>query len=560
MTGEAVRIELPPLTGPQISICRIHERPERCWDIEGAPRSAKSWGVGFWIWLLAYLYPGIHIFYCRYKDDDLKTLREVWGKVSAKFPDYLQPTWNAKEEAWDFPNGEWRGTPGEGVYSGSRVYLSSLRVAEAQTSDAVHGKYKGKTLAVIVVEEAQEVPLVNYKGLKERLSQSTDDFGVPRAYPLKIVLVHNAIDEDHWIAEEYPLAGETCTKPDHVHIRADLFSNAANLGQAVVAGFELDHPVGSAQRSTVIEGRRGLTQVGHPVYESYFDRLVHVSHAVQRNPRYPVLVGWDFGHEKPAVVFAQYITHLGAFQILGAVKGIRLFLEDFAPKVLEIQRRWFPDPVETWAWSDPTGATGNQGTRLTAVRLLQDLGVTVRYEPTANRDTVRYAAIQTIAGFMRRKARDRQPAFQMHPRCVEVSLVNGALVEQDTDLMVKAFAAGYIWADRAASDANPNIRHPQKGTRYDDLMNACEYIVTGEQISVPLEAEMLRAHERQLLVAQRQAVDLEHKIFDRAGVGPAGETLIQATTRIAAEHKRLRDHDRSDARHGKQPRRGRGGW
>jgi hypothetical protein len=267
--SEAVAIPLPPVTGPQLQILRIHEREERFWDVEGAPRSAKSWGAAIWIWLLVYLFPGIHIFYCRYKDDDLKTLREVWGKVSALFPSYLQPVWNTKEESWDFPNGEWRGE----VYSGSRVYLSSLRVAEATTSESVHGKYKGKTLAVIICEEAQEIPKINYEGLKERLSQSKDDMGVKRDYPLKLVLVHNSVNKGHWIDKEFPLDGAgNCTKPGHAHIRADLYSNAANLGETVMAGYEMSYPVGHPLRTVAIEGRRGLTRTGSPVYEHEFKR------------------------------------------------------------------------------------------------------------------------------------------------------------------------------------------------------------------------------------------------------------------------------------------------
>src|SRR5690349_4917354 len=107
-----------------MSICTIDEQPERCIDVEGSPRSAKSWGIGFWIWKLVYTYPGIQIFYCRYKDDDLKTLRDVWDKVRVFFPPYLQPSWNTEFDSWDFKNK-------------SRVYISSLRVSEGATADAI---------------------------------------------------------------------------------------------------------------------------------------------------------------------------------------------------------------------------------------------------------------------------------------------------------------------------------------------------------------------------------------------------------------------------------------
>lgn len=259
------------------------------------------------------------------------------------------------------------------VYTGSRVLISSVRVAEAMTADAIHGKYKGKTLAVVVVEEAQELPHANYRGLKERLSQAATPDGKPFDYPLKIVLVHNAIDKDHWIATEFPLGadGDSCAKPGHAHIRADLYSNAGNLGPKVIEGFEQDYPEGHPLRPlrpTVIEGKRGVMYLGEPVYRASFRRIRHVAKANEDVPfdrYYPLYEGWDFGKQKPAVVWAQYIRHPAAFRILGAVKGADLFLELFAPKVLEIRRQWFGDPshvtdgFEILSWCDPTGATGN---------------------------------------------------------------------------------------------------------------------------------------------------------------------------------------------------------
>jgi hypothetical protein len=521
VTTEApVQIPLPPMTAPQMAILTIDERDARCVDVEGSPRSAKSWGIGFWLWKLAYKYPGIHVFYCRYKDDDLKTLREVWGKVSARFPEYVQPTWNTKEEAWDFPNGEWRGE----VYSGSRVYLSSLRVAEAMTADAVHGKYKGKTLAVVVVEEAQEVPKIHYDGLKERLSQSVDDFGRPQAYPLAIVLVHNSVNTDHWIAKEFPLTADgRCAKPGHAHIRADLYSNAPNLGAAVMAGYEQDYPPGHPLRRVVIEGKRGLTRAGKPVYEYEFKRPVHVTTRAQFLPHYPLLEGWDFGRQKPAVVWAQYIAHKASFRIIGAVKGSELFLETFAPWVLAIRRRLFPYATEIRTWCDPTGATGNHGLEYTAISSLRDLGVAAQpaKDPGSSKDgndiEVRDKAIQTIASYMLKQDVDGLPAFMVAPQCVELIRQGDSVIEQESDILVTAFEAGYVWSEKALSDDKPNLQKPQKGTLYDDLMNALEYIVVGERIPIaPTLAQLSMAAAKYQTAPQRAA--LKDEIQARAAL------------------------------------------
>ena len=238
-------------------------------------------------------------------------------------------------------------------------------------------------------------------------------------------------------------------------------------------------------RTTLLEGTRGPTLTGKPVYggkNGSFKRVIHVSDAVKPDALYPILVGWDFGEEKPAVVFSQYLRHIGGFRILGAIKGAHIVLEDLVPKVLEIQARWFPN-ARTLPWCDPTGAKGNGGMLNTPVRLLQTCGVPARFTATANDAPVRYAAIQAVGGFMRRTAADGSPAFQMNPRCIELSWNDqGELVERETQLMVTAFMTGYVWGESVASDLHPNIRKPKKGTRYDDLMNALEYVVIGEGI------------------------------------------------------------------------------
>lgn len=526
-------VELPELTAPQGDICSIDERPERCWDVEGAARSAKSWGIGFWMWKLVYKYPGIQVFYCRYKDDDLVTLRDVWAKVGVHFPGYLHPSWNSSDASWDFKNG-------------SRVFLSSLRVSEGADAEAVHGKYKGKTIAVVIIEEAQEVPRVNYVGLKERLSQSKGPDGKDYRYPLKIVLVHNAIDTDHWIAQEFPLAadGDTCTRDGHQHIRADLYSNAHNLGPDVMAGYEFDYPVGNPLRTTKIEGKRGVNLLGSPVYAHAFKRPVHVHPEVKFTAFYPIIEGWDFGEEKPAVVWFQYLRHLAAIRILGAVKGSELFLETFAPKVLEIRNRWFPQAAEIRSWCDPTGATGNGGLEFTPISLLKQLGVDARPCKASegardgNDSEVRYKAIQTVAGYMLRTATNGKPAFRIAPQCVELRREGSELLEQESSILITAFEAGYIWDTKAASEDKPNIRKPKKGTKYDDLMNAFEYGVIGEAIPLaPSVRELTQA------AAQYQSAP------ERAALQRQMQDAMQLRRQQA-------DYDPADGRENRRGRRG----
>lgn len=522
-------LELPPLTGPQIEVL---EAVERCVDVEGAVRAAKSTGVGFKLWQLVWEHPGIQILYARWKDEDVQVqLKDLWRNVQAFFPEYLHPAWNASEQAFDFPNQ-------------SRVYVRSLKSSE---DSARYSKVKGLTLAVIIIEEANEVPHDIYLFAKGRLSQSVHPITKrPYPYPLQIILVTNPVDEDHWIAEEFPDGGG---KPWHRYIRADIWSNAVNLGPAVIEGYEQDFPPGHPLRRTQLEGRRGVNVMGKPCYEGYFDQGRHVSELVVYSPFYPLLEGWDFSHSRPAVIWAQYLEHLGALWILGGVQGFEMFLEVFAPHVLSIRQRWFPQAHEVWSWCDPAGATNTSGTRVTAISTLQDNGVYARHEGNANNAPERYAAIQTLGGMMLRQCSDGSPAFMVNPRCLEIRRARGGKIEErPAELIATALQVGYVWDDdHAPPQGNPNVRRPKKnfsGDKYSHLMNGLEYVVLGERLILRAsDTRMARAGKR---IAQTVALP-----------DPAAELHLHALA-LAREAARYRDHDPMDRQLGRGRYRDRG--
>lgn len=499
----STEIALPTMTGPQIEILEATEREVLA---EGSPRSAKSWGACFKVWMHALSHPGIRIIYGREHGKGLGALREIWGYVAPHFPSYLQPVWNPAEQAWDFPAPDGTPDPPLGEHFGSRVYLMSFASADRSN---YHSAYKSKTVAVVVCEEANEIGPRRKKGLRERLSQARTPWNEPYDYPLQLLLVTNCVDTDHWLAKApdgFPLIGDVCHEPGKRYIQAPLYSNAHNLGGMdgpVIRGFEADYPPGHPERRTIIEGRRGLTIVGTPVYAKRFKRDSHVA-PVQFNPHYPLLEGWDFGEEKPAVVWWQYIKHLAAIRVLGCVKGSEVFLETFAPRVLEIRRRLFPQATTIRSHCDPTGNSGNQGMQHTAVVLLHQLGIPVVFEPNANEPPARDKAIQTIGGYMLRVGVDGLPAFLIVGTCIELVWEGESLVEQVSTIHLDSFEAGYVWDDKAHSDRYPNIRKPKKGTRYDDIQNAGEYIVIGEQIPLaPTVAQIAQAAAQYQTAPQR---------------------------------------------------------
>lgn len=502
-------------------------------DLEGAVGSGKTTAPAWRLVEYATDYPGIHMAICAWTDEMLGPPKNVFLAA-------------AREAGFSIEAGnlKWHGGQGEEYYKfegyDSRVYVRSMM---ANDKDMRIMKLAGLSLSVLWIDQPEPVPEDVFRAyVPARMRQP--------GYPHEVWFSPNPLEENHWISKEFP-TDPALAKENHYYIPVALRDNIENVGAQFVADMELANPPGSVNYNLQVAGLRGPSLHGKPVYAGYFDRNIHVDSRVELDPAYPLLEGWDFGSEKPAVTFYQYIEHLGALRSLGSIKGEDLFLELFAPKVLEIRRRWFPDvPADVWSWCDPTGATGNGGLAHTPVRVLHDLGVPARFDTKANQLPVRYGAIQVLAGFMVRLARDGSPAFLMHPRCIELTKQGDRLIETETDLLVRAFQVGYVWSEHAAPDTNPNVRKPQKGTRYDDLMNAGEYIVIGENISVPQQAMLLNADLRLKLLKERQAEAVARREFDARQVGWKGETMAQAHERIARLNRLSADRDPADHQFG----------
>lgn len=524
-------------------------------NLEGAVGSGKTTAPAWMLVEYATAYPGIFMAICAWTDEMLGPPKNAFLAA-------------AREVGFsvDAGNLTWHGGQGEEYYQfegyESRVYVRSLRASE---DDMRYMKLAGLSLSILWIDQPEPVPKDVYDAyIPARMRQP--------GYPHEIWLSPNPLDDDHWLSREFP-ADEQFAKPDHHYIHVSLRDNVVNVGERFVLDMEAAHPPGSVTHNLQVAGHRGPSLKGVPVYKGYFDEDLHVDPRVRLDPRYPLLEGWDFGHEKPAVSWWQYLEHIGALRCLGSVKGESLFLEDFAPKVLEIRERWFRsvlslsrDEQNIWTFCDPNGATNTSGSDKTAVNILAGYSVLARYDGHANQAPVRSAAIQVLGGFMRRIARDGTPAFLMHPRCIElVRNKYGDIEERDSKLMVSAFKVGYVWSELAASDSNPNVRKPQKGTRYDDLMNSGEYVVIGIKVTVPTQQEVLSADRRMRMLGERAAVshDAATRMAEliEASRGPTGETYEEALARISRANAANRDIDRRDyARQRDQPVGGRGGY
>jgi hypothetical protein len=427
-------------------------------DYEGAVRAGKTTAPASKACDYAIEYPGIHMGAARWKDTDL------WAQVVPAWRDMvrrygLQTQWHPDEQ-YD-----------EILPYGSRMYLRALHTSELGSR---YSKLAGLTLAVLWIDQPEEVPEdVIDAYVPARLSQPN--------YPHEVWLTPNPVDEtDHWLARWFSTDASK-RKPHHHLIQTSLYDNVAGVGEQYIRDMEAKYPAGHPLRRRFIDGRRGLSVVGTPVYGGDFNRHLHVDDSIRFDPNLPLIEAWDFGHHHPAVLWSQF--QRGSWHVLGEVMGHDQFIEEFAPWVVQQRAALFPELQELWACCDPAGARlDSQGINNTAVTVLNAHQIFPRWVDGSNSPTYRDAAIQKIAASLG-KLQGGLPMVRVHPRC---------------RVFIDGLEAGYIWDERSiANSVSPNTRRPRKDGTYDHLQNCAEYtwLNYGPAALTPQEAK--REAERQ---------------------------------------------------------------
>lgn len=424
---------------------------ERFVDFEGAIRAGKTTPLIWKIINYCVDFPGIQCMLCRWTGDALDAQikpkfyeecpKELLGRGPNATPSTGANGWNAKEEYQEFTNG-------------SRVYIRSLKSAD---DTARYSKFAGKTLAVIGVDQPEELPADVYAQLKGRLSQP--------GFPQQMLITPNPPASDHWITTEFP---EDNTIKNHRYIHTSVYDNRSVMGDDYIAELERDYPAGSALRRRMIEGQRGLSTIGDAVYGKVFSRDLHVQ-AVEYESDFALIESWDFGQRHPAVLWSQFLPN-GTWNILGEWMGDRQFLDETVPAVARLREELFGQVQTIRVCCDPAGAgVQGHGIRQTAVdvlnkhlRQLYGASIGARFTMNANRPEKREWAIQQISGYMSRIVQGR-PAYLVHPRCA---------------ILIDGDEAGYVFDDRKFMNAAfPNIRRPKKDGYYDHLQNTKEYTI-----------------------------------------------------------------------------------
>ncbi len=425
----------------------LTDRTTREMDVEGALRAGKT-TVCLWREYNAVAdHPGINILLARWTDSGVYGLVvPLFAAICEQAGIDLKNRWHADEEYYDLPNQ-------------SRVYVRGLKAQEASQR---YSKFRGLTLARIYIDQAEEVPKDVYLELAARLSQ--------KGFPHQITISPQSVDEDHWIAHEFPERGTDAARR---YIPLSVYDNAHNLDSSVIPNLERLYPPGHPQHLPLIHGRRGMNVIGEPVYKGAFVRELHEVPLIY-DPGLPLEMALDFGKHHPCVVFRQ-VSALGQVRFLGGILGQNLYLDDFLDIVLQHRADWFPRPVQIRECCDPAGAADTSHGTEGAVKMLRAKGIKPVYVADSNSPAVRLAMVERMAAQMRKRAADRQEAFTVNSSDAHWLRVSDTATVSDR-FLARGFEAGYVWDEHLVSVANKPVRKPKKDGWYEHGQNCAEYL------------------------------------------------------------------------------------
>jgi phage terminase large subunit len=320
----------------------------------GGQGSGKSLAVIREIERTAIEHPGIPIAVYR------KTLPSLRDSTLHEFKTHMDEnmgSWGERDVKWTFPNK-------------SFVNFRGLD----QPSKAKSTEY-----GLIVMEEADEFTFEDFKYLVGRVRKKG-------SWPLRIILILNPVDEDHWIYKQFVLNGDNYNSNGGLLVlQFSTLDNLENLPenyiQTMTAGMTAD------EIDRYVHGGWGTIIKGEPVYAKLLKPDLHL-YSMDRFPGQTLLRGWDFGFNRPASSF-RLVDQLGRMNVAHCMMGDKEELDVFARRVLQETDRLFSNCNVFYDFGDPRGHDKAQNGKETCFEVLQSVGISAVGERGV-RDYVEY--------------------------------------------------------------------------------------------------------------------------------------------------------------------------
>lgn len=260
-------------------------------------------------------------------------------------------------------------------------------------------KFESLKLTGFAIDEADEIDIETYNTLKSRMRQMIKG-KEPR---FRSALILNPCDEDHWI----PSMFMHNPPPGHKLFYCSTMDNMENLPAQYLDDLKSIYTPDMQQR--MIHGMFGKVHRGRPVYPE-FKRGNYIAN-IEHDKNNTIYRGWDFGYNRPAVVWMQFIN--GRVIVLAEKMGRKIYLDDFIKdEILPLQQNLFPGHQLYRDFCDPHGSDENDKGK-TSVDIMHDFGMF----PIFRRTSVEEGIKATRSLMNTKNIVDGQPNYVVHPRC-----------------------------------------------------------------------------------------------------------------------------------------------
>lgn len=320
------------------------------------------------------------------------------------------------------------------------------------------------------IQEAQEVDFKIFDTLTQRLRDPRGTVnGIPwyRGY-----FDARGVKREHWIYKEYVKHAWNADDPETVRAQVDnpdytwlkftTYDNEKHLVPGYIDAQIRGHKDNVPWIKMLIEGEFGFDIEGRAVFPMYKPEIHDAEITPDRS--LPILRGWDFGFNRPAVTWSQY-TRDGRLLILREHCPVGISLPNLCQEVAGLQRDWFPDfhPTQFKDYGDIAGEQA-QATGPEQIEFVENFFSTVVESPGKLRVQV---GLEVLRNLMQTTTRSGKPRFAVDYSC---------------ERLREALGGAYYYRTDKTDE------RPEKGEGYDDVVDSVRYVATSvvEALSQPM--------------------------------------------------------------------------
>lgn len=330
-------------------------------------------------------------------------------------------------------------------------------------------RFGSTQLVSFYIQEAQEVEFNIFDTLTQRLR---DPKAIVNGIPyFRGYFCARGVKREHWIYKEFAKKGwnmddgdearKTAKIPDYVWGKFNSYDNQKNLPPGYIESLMEAHKDNMAWVKMLIEGEFGFDINGRPAFECYRPEIHDAE--ITPDPTLPILRGWDFGYNRPAVTWSQY-TRDGRFLVLREHCPVGIQLRNLCEEVRSLERDWFDNfhPSQFKDYGDIAGDQA-QSTGPEQIEFVENYFGTVVESAGKLRVNV---GLEVLRGLMTSLTRKGQPRFAVDYSC---------------ERLREALGGAYYYS------MDKTDERPIKGEGYDDVVDSIRYVAQMVTDFVPQE-------------------------------------------------------------------------